>query len=48
MKKIELMQELLNMYERVEDANLHKSTKVIVDSYIRKLELMLIEELKGE
>lgn len=42
----ELMQELLNLYERVEKTDFPKGTKEIIDNYIRKLELKLIKELE--
>lgn len=48
MRKAAIMRELLDMYERVEKANLQKGTKAIVQAYIRKLELQLIKILQEE
>lgn len=47
MSKEELMKELLDLYQQRKFVTL-KSTKLIVDNYIRKLELKLIGELKYE
>lgn len=46
MSKEDLMKELLNLYEQRKFVDLPAS-KILVDSYIRKLELKLVMLLKG-
>lgn len=48
MNKVDLMKELLDRYEQLKTTEMSSGVRLVVQSYVKKLEFSLIKALKEE